>query len=205
MRARTSGSAGSRWKKDCPKSPRTILPTKRTNCTGRGSLKPMDSRSTARSDSGASGIMSATGSPLTWRIANVTRDTPTQHHHEADDPANEQGQHGAPARGRRRPANRAAGFASKSQSHSSGRAAYCDLLRDAEGVVLGPQEDAGRLLADHLLDLRVDALALGLVHARARLVDELVQPLHARVPLAVPAARLGVVEGCSTASASKTE
>ncbi len=76
MRASTIGSAGSRWKNDWPKSPRTMLPTKRANCTGSGSLKPMDCRRTARSASGASGIMSAIGSPLTWRIANVTSDTP---------------------------------------------------------------------------------------------------------------------------------
>ena len=42
MRASTSGSAGSRWKKDCPKSPRAMLPTNRANCTGKGWLKPMD-------------------------------------------------------------------------------------------------------------------------------------------------------------------
>ena len=77
IRCITSGRAGSRWKNDWPKSPRAMLRTKRANCTGSGSLKPMACRSTARSDSGASGIMSDTGSPLTCRIEKVTTDTPT--------------------------------------------------------------------------------------------------------------------------------
>ena len=59
MRSRTSGSAGLRWKNDWPKSPRAMFPPKRTNCTAKGSLKPMFWRSTARSASGASGIINA--------------------------------------------------------------------------------------------------------------------------------------------------
>ena len=76
IRSRTSGIAGARWKNELPKSARAVLPRNFTNCAARDSLKPIASRSRARSDSGASGIMRATGSPLTWRIANVTSDTP---------------------------------------------------------------------------------------------------------------------------------
>ena len=104
MRSSTSGSAGARWKKDWPKSPRAVLARKRANCTGRGSLKPMAWRRAARSASGASGIMRATGSPLTWRMANVTSDHAHEHHDEADDPADEQGQHRAPSPGPAPPA-----------------------------------------------------------------------------------------------------
>src|SRR5437773_4308868 len=64
------------WKNDLPKLPVTALPTKRTNWTGSGSCRPSVRRRTARSASGASGMMSDTGSPLACRIANVTSETP---------------------------------------------------------------------------------------------------------------------------------
>src|SRR3989442_404350 len=64
------------WKNDLPKLPVTALPTKRANWTGSGSCRPSVRRRTARSASGASGMMSDTGSPLACRIANVTSETP---------------------------------------------------------------------------------------------------------------------------------
>src|SRR2546427_6019296 len=64
------------WKNDLPKWPVTALPTKRGNWTGSGSWSPSVRRRTARSASGASGMMSDTGSPLACRIANVTSEPP---------------------------------------------------------------------------------------------------------------------------------
>src|SRR2546428_7024098 len=64
------------WKNDLPKWPVTALPTKRATWTGNGSCRPSVRRRTARSASGASGMMSDTGSPLACRIANVTSETP---------------------------------------------------------------------------------------------------------------------------------
>ena len=90
MRASTSGSAGSRWKNDCPKSPRAMLPTKRANCTGRGSLKPMAWRSTARSASGASGIMSDDRVAAHLEDGERHERHAREHHDEADDPAHDQ-------------------------------------------------------------------------------------------------------------------
>src|SRR5690348_13291623 len=165
MRSRTRGSAGSRWKKDWPKSPRTMLPTKRANCFASGSLNPIASRRAARSASGASGIMRAMGSPLTWRIANVTSDTPASTitrrprrratRLSTGTPSPDQGR-GLPLPGRR------LGVEEPEPLVGPGRVLH--LLRDAEGVVLRPQEDARRLVADHVLDLAVEALPLGLVH-----------------------------------------
>ena len=157
----------------------------------------MDCRRAARSASGASGIMS--DDRVAARLEDRERDQrhAHEHHHEADDPAHEDGEHATTSTGtalRLPPAYRAAGLASKSQSHSSPRAAYCTFFEMPSVSYCVHRKMRRRLLPDHLLDLRVDPLALGLVHARARLVDELVEALHPRVPLADPAARLGVVE-----------
>ena len=76
MRSRTRPKAGTRWKNDVPKFPVTVLRAKRANWMGSGSCRPSVRRRTARSASGASGMMSDTGSPLACRIANVTSETP---------------------------------------------------------------------------------------------------------------------------------
>jgi hypothetical protein len=113
IRSMTRPNAGVRWKKELPKSPRTARPTKRANCTGSGSCRPSAARSTARSASGASGMMSETGSPLACRIAKVTSETPTA------TTARRTSRRTRNADNRYR-----LGLASKSQSHSSPRAAY---------------------------------------------------------------------------------
>ena len=77
MRSMTSANAGVRWKNELPKLPVTVFAKKRPNWIGSGSCRPSVRRRTARSASGASGMMRATGSPLACRIAKVTSETPT--------------------------------------------------------------------------------------------------------------------------------
>src|SRR6266540_818552 len=204
MRSMTSPNAGSRWKNDLPKSPRTASVRKRTNCVGSGSVSPSASRSLTRSPSGASGMISVTGSPLAWRIANVTRETPmhtttNRRRRRIKKTVMEL----AGSRAHARPLERPSGRARPSSALRLGREEpeplvgprlVGDLLRDAERVVLRVQEDRGRLFADDPLDLHVGPLTLGLVDARTGLVDELVETLDARVVLADPAAGLGVIE-----------
>src|SRR6266850_1915830 len=187
MRSMTRPKAGARWKNELPKLPVTARPKKRPNCTSSGSCRPSACRSTARSDSGASGIMRATGSPLACRMANVTSETPT---------------HTTTSRTIRRTTNLVTtrpltprgsalrlGVEEPEPLVAAGR--VLDALVDGQRVVLREQVDGRRLLADQVLDLRVDAPAPRLVHHRPRLVDHLVEPFHARVVLADPAAGLG--------------
>src|SRR5262245_27082037 len=193
IRSSTSGRAGARWKNDLPKSPRATLPTKRTNCTPSESLNPIASRSATRSASGASGIMSATGSPLAWRMANVTRDTPAR---TTARRTTRRAMRVSTAPPYRLPGTPALflglGVEQPQPLVPAGRVLHP--LGDAEGVVLRPQVDVRCLLADELLDLRVGALPLGLIDRRAPLVDEAIEALHARVPLADPASGLRVIE-----------
>src|SRR6266571_7724510 len=180
-RSVTRPNAGTRWKNDWPKSPRAALATKRTSCRASESVSPSASRSLTRSASGASGMIRATGSPLAWRIENVTMETPIQT---------------TTKRRRRRirnadtaPPPDLASVLRLGREEPEPLVGPClvrDLLRDAERVVLRIQEDRRRLFPDHPLDLRVDPLALRLIEARAGLVDELVEPLDARVLLAEP-------------------
>src|SRR3989441_1022269 len=186
IRSMTSRKAGARWKKELPKSPVSARPKNRPNCTGRGSCKPRACRSTARSASGASGMMSDTGSPLACRIANVTSETPT---HTTARRASRRTRNWVIAAAQPRSALRL-GVEEPEPLVAAG--GVLDALVDGQRVVLREQEDGRRLLADEVLDLRVDPLAARLIHRRARLVDELVESFHARVVLADPAARLGV-------------
>src|SRR5438552_1712602 len=176
------------WKNDLPKLPVTALPTKRTNWTGSGSCRPSVRRSTARSASGASGMMSDTGSPLACRIANVTSETPT---HTTARRASRRTRNWVIAAAQPRSALRLGVEEPEPLVAASG---VLDALVDGQRVVLREQEDGRRLLADEVLDLRVDPLATRLIHGRAGLVDHLVEPFHARVVLADPAAWLGVEE-----------
>src|SRR5207249_5578960 len=68
------------------------------------------------------------------------------------------------------------------------------LLADAERVVLMEEEDGRRLFLDELLDLRIDLPPPRLVQDRARLVDHRIEALDPGVPLADPAAGLGVIQ-----------
>src|SRR5437870_6283577 len=199
------------WKNDLPKLPVTALPTKRTNWTGSGSCRPSVRRRTARSASGASGMMSDTGSPLACRIANVTSETPviTTARRTSRRTRNEDIQvRGAETASPTPPHGLGAG---KAGARSGIRAlalglgveepeplvaagGVLDALGDRQRVVLREQVDRRRLLADQLLDLRVRPLAGRLVQRRAALVDQLVEPLDPRVVLADPAARLRVEE-----------
>src|SRR5262245_14679641 len=128
-------------------------------------------------------MMSATGSPLACKIMKVTRETPT---------------HTTSRRTTRRMIRAGtrsvldAGVEEPEPFVAPGLIG--DLLGDAEHVVLGPQEDARRVLLDEPLDLGVGPLPPGLVDRRAALVDQLVEAFDPRVPLADPAARLRVVE-----------
>src|SRR6266704_5774298 len=199
------------WKNDLPKLPVTALPTKRTNWTGSGSCRPSVRRRTARSASGASGMMSDTGSPLACRIANVTSETPvittarrTSRRTRNEDiqvrgaetapptPPHGLGAGGAGARSGIR--SLALGLGVEEPEPLVAAGGVLDALGDRQRVVLREQVDRRRLLADQLLDLRVRPLAGRLVQRRAALVDHLVQPLDPRVVLADPAARLRVEE-----------
>src|SRR5947199_2212835 len=176
------------WKNDLPKLPVTALPTKRANWTGSGSCRPSVRRRTARSASGASGMMSDTGSPLACRIANVTSETPT---HTTTRRASRRTKNWVIAAAQPRSALRL-GVEEPEPLVAAG--GVLDALVDGQRVVLREQVDRRRLLADQLLDLRVRPLAGRLVQRRAALVDQLVQPLDPRVVLADPAARLRVEE-----------
>src|SRR5438093_3681760 len=199
------------WKNDLPKLPVTALPTKRTNWTGSGSCRPSVRRRTARSASGASGMMSDTGSPLACRIANVTSETPvittarrTSRRTRNEDILSQRGRdgpsdtsHGLGAGGagaRSGIRSLALGLGVEEPEPLVAAGGVLDALGDRQRVVLREQVDRRRLLADQLLDLRVRPLAGRLVQRRAALVDQLVQPLDPRVVLADPAARLRVEE-----------
>src|SRR5262245_14596290 len=206
MRSRTKAEAGwPWWKNDLPKLPVAALPTKRASCRGSGSVRPRASRSLARSASGASGIIRATGSPLACRIANVTSVTPahtttsltTRRTKKAviDDGGDLGDSLQASAAPRRSPEPRLFPRLGVVQPEPLvGARRVLHLLRHAERVVLGEQEDRRGLFSDQPLDLRVRPLALRLIDGRPSLVDEPVQTLDAGVVLAHPAARLGVIE-----------
>src|SRR5437867_7004462 len=171
------------WKNDLPKLPVTAWPTKRANWTGSGSCRPSVRRRTARSASGASGMMRATGSPLACRIANVTSETPTIT---------------TSTRASRRTTNAVTSVGSafwpgvEEPEPLVAAGGVFHALADRQRVVLGEEEHRRRFIADHLLDLGVGPPALLLVERRPPLVDQLVEAFHARVPLADPAADLAV-------------
>src|SRR2546428_9550365 len=194
IRSMTSRKAGARWKKELPKSPVSARPKNRPNCTGRGSCKPRACRSTARSASGASGMMSDTGSPLACRIANVTSETPvittagrrSRRTRNADivsqrgrdgpsDTSHGLGAGKAGARSGIRPLALGLGVEEPEPLVAAG--GVLDALGDRQRVVLREQVDRRRLLTDQLLDLRVRPLAGRLVERRAAFVDPLGQPL----------------------------
>src|SRR5215470_17298572 len=76
-RSRTKPMAGSPWRSDSPKLPWIAPVRKRPYWTIHGSSKPMALRKRAMSSAVASGgRSSAAGSPVRWRIANTTTDTP---------------------------------------------------------------------------------------------------------------------------------
>ena len=134
-------------------------------------------------------MMRATGSPLACRIAKVTSETP-DHHHER-------------SRTSRRTTNAVTGaaaaryffgLASKSQSHSSPRAAYSTFLRDGQGVVLSEQEDARAPRRGSSAGSARRSACAAPGRRGAPLVDQLVEAFDARVVLADPAPGLGVVE-----------
>src|SRR5256714_7141370 len=170
MRSITNPKAGTGWKKEAPKSPVSARPTKRANCTASGSCRPSACRSAARSASGASGMISATGSPLACRMANVTSVTPITT---------------TSRRISRRTTNAVTSQASalgpgvEEPEPLVAARGVLHALGDRQRVVLREQEDRRRLLADHPLDLRVRPLARVAVERRAALVDELVEPFDA--------------------------
>src|SRR5262249_13309567 len=158
-----------------------------------GSLNPIDCRSTARSASGASGIIRAIGSPLTWRMENVTSDTPTITTTRRASRRIRIAVMRGRGVGRRPDLFLRLGVVEREPLDAPRR--VLDLLRHAERIVLGEQEERWCLLADQPLDPAVRRLALGLVERRAPLVDERVQPFDADVPLADPTSGLRVIEG----------
>src|SRR5881296_1135939 len=176
------------WKNDLPKLPVTALPTKRANWTGSGSCRPSVRRRTARSASGASGMMSDTGSPLACRIANVTSETPVIT---------------TARRTSRRTRNediqvRGAETASPTPPHGlgAGGAGARSGIR-ALALGLGVEEPEPLVAAGGVLDALGDRQRVVLreqVDRRRLLADQLVQPLDPRVVLADPAARLRVEE-----------
>ena len=115
MRASTSGSAGSRWKKDWPKSPRTMLPDEAGELHGQ---RVVEAHGLAQHRPvGLRRLRHHERDRVAAHLEDRERDErhAHEHHHEADDPAHEHGEHVdrlTGARARRLRAYLAAGLAS---------------------------------------------------------------------------------------------
>src|SRR6266705_2611968 len=77
MRSTTRLNAGSPWRTDWPKSPRSAPERKRPYWTTNGSLNPITSRKRCTSSADASGgKRTSAGSPVRWRMKKTTNETP---------------------------------------------------------------------------------------------------------------------------------